>query len=122
MLILEYAPGVELFDAILSKSSFSEDEARPVFVQARKDSHRSSVYLCMQNSCCLKDCRQPCVCDTMNSATLSSNTSGVSNVSHVFCWMMLGFFSAPYIYSLAEELRFVRGRFSLGFFFNLGGG
>lgn len=34
MLILEYAPGVELFDAILSKASFSEDEARPVFVQA----------------------------------------------------------------------------------------
>lgn len=35
VLILEYAPGVELFDAILSKTSFSEDEARPVFVQVR---------------------------------------------------------------------------------------
>lgn len=33
MLVLEYAPGVELFDAILSKNSFSEEEARPVFVQ-----------------------------------------------------------------------------------------
>lgn len=36
MLVLEYAPGVELFDAILSKSSFSEDEARPVFVQVAR--------------------------------------------------------------------------------------
>lgn len=34
VLVLEYAPGVELFDAILSKKKFSEDEARPVFVQA----------------------------------------------------------------------------------------
>lgn len=33
VLILEYAPGVELFDAILSKNSFTEEEARPVFVQ-----------------------------------------------------------------------------------------
>ncbi|CAM9189192.1 unnamed protein product, partial [Hapterophycus canaliculatus] len=32
VLILEYAPGVELFDAILSKTKFSEEEARPVFV------------------------------------------------------------------------------------------
>ncbi|CAN0432550.1 unnamed protein product, partial [Laminaria digitata] len=35
VLVLEYAPGVELFDAILSKSSFTEEEARPVFLQAR---------------------------------------------------------------------------------------
>lgn len=34
VLVLEYAAGVELFDAILSKTKFSEDEARPVFVQA----------------------------------------------------------------------------------------
>lgn len=39
VLVLEYAPGVELFDAILSKNSFSEEEARPVFVQV----------LCCQN-------------------------------------------------------------------------
>ncbi|CAM9598601.1 unnamed protein product [Ectocarpus sp. 13 AM-2016] len=36
VLILEYAPGVELFDAILSKTSFSESEARPVFVQVAR--------------------------------------------------------------------------------------
>ncbi|CBJ28057.1 calcium/ calmodulin-dependent protein kinase 1 [Ectocarpus siliculosus] len=36
VLILEYAPGVELFDAILSKASFSESEARPVFVQVAR--------------------------------------------------------------------------------------
>ncbi|CAN0002837.1 unnamed protein product, partial [Ectocarpus sp. 12 AP-2014] len=36
VLILEYAPGVELFDAILSKTSFSENEARPVFVQVAR--------------------------------------------------------------------------------------
>lgn len=34
--MLEFAPGVELFDAILSKSGFSEEEARPVFVQVRQ--------------------------------------------------------------------------------------
>lgn len=37
VLVLEYAPGVELFDAILSKTSFSEEEARPVFVQVKSD-------------------------------------------------------------------------------------
>ncbi|CAM9364671.1 unnamed protein product, partial [Sphacelaria rigidula] len=36
VLVLEYAPGVELFDAILSKNSFSEEEARPVFVQVAR--------------------------------------------------------------------------------------
>ena len=35
VLVLEFAPGVELFDAILSKKSFTEEEARPVFVQVR---------------------------------------------------------------------------------------
>lgn len=32
-LIMEFCPGKELFDVILSKSCFSEDEARPVFAQ-----------------------------------------------------------------------------------------
>lgn len=32
-LIMEYCPGKELFDVILQKSSFSETEARPVFLQ-----------------------------------------------------------------------------------------
>ncbi|CAM9489558.1 unnamed protein product [Ectocarpus sp. 4 AP-2014] len=36
VLILEYAPGVELFDAILAKTNFSESEARPVFVQVAR--------------------------------------------------------------------------------------
>lgn len=48
MLILEYAPGVELFDAILSKASFSEDEARPVFVQVIKTAIvRVLVFSCL---------------------------------------------------------------------------
>lgn len=52
VLILEYAPGVELFDAILSKTSFSEDEARPVFVQVRyprvrNTNGRSSQLCCL---------------------------------------------------------------------------
>ena len=33
VLVLEYAHGVELFDAILAKQRFSEAEARPIFVQ-----------------------------------------------------------------------------------------
>ncbi|CAM9227987.1 unnamed protein product [Ectocarpus sp. 12 AP-2014] len=45
VLILEYAPGVELFDAILSKTSFSENEARPVFVQARRRVARALQYM-----------------------------------------------------------------------------
>lgn len=32
-MIMEYCPGKELFDVILAKNSFSEMEARPVFVQ-----------------------------------------------------------------------------------------
>lgn len=43
VLVLEYAPGVELFDAILSKTKFSEDEARPVFVQASQHKTASST-------------------------------------------------------------------------------
>ena len=32
-LVMELAPGIELFDAILARQRFSEDEARPVFSQ-----------------------------------------------------------------------------------------
>lgn len=33
LLVMELVPGVELFDSILSKSRYTEDEARPVFIQ-----------------------------------------------------------------------------------------
>jgi serine/threonine protein kinase len=36
IMVLEYAPGVELFDAIISKKRFTEDEARPIFVQVAR--------------------------------------------------------------------------------------
>ncbi|CAN0113362.1 unnamed protein product, partial [Phaeothamnion confervicola] len=36
ILVLEYAPGVELFDAILAKNRYTEDEARPIFVQVTR--------------------------------------------------------------------------------------
>eukprot|EP00611_Tribonema_gayanum_P024373 TRINITY_DN5359_c0_g1_i1.p2 TRINITY_DN5359_c0_g1~~TRINITY_DN5359_c0_g1_i1.p2 ORF type:complete len:193 (-),score=57.48 TRINITY_DN5359_c0_g1_i1:562-1140(-) len=33
VLVLEYASGVELFDAILARGRYAEDEARPIFLQ-----------------------------------------------------------------------------------------
>lgn len=33
MLVMEFIPGVELFDAILAKSKYPEDEAKPIFRQ-----------------------------------------------------------------------------------------
>ena len=36
LMVLEYCPGQELFDVILSKQSFSEQDARPIFVQIAK--------------------------------------------------------------------------------------
>jgi serine/threonine protein kinase len=36
VLVLEYAHGVELFDAILARQRFSESEARPIFVQVAR--------------------------------------------------------------------------------------
>jgi len=33
LVVMEYIPGTDLFDAILSRSKFSEDEARPIFAQ-----------------------------------------------------------------------------------------
>ena len=39
LMVLEYCPGQELFDVILSKKSFTEVEAKPIFVQIAKAIH-----------------------------------------------------------------------------------
>ncbi len=41
MLVLEYARGTELFDSILQKKRYAEQEARPIFEQVA----RALVYL-----------------------------------------------------------------------------
>ena len=39
LMVLEYAPGLELFDVILNRQFFTEEDARPVFAQVARAIH-----------------------------------------------------------------------------------